>query len=170
MYTQWLRESNLSMSTSLDRESNQKTKPLEIFTDSRHQWRKISHQTDVICIGVDTKKVVAYEVVTTDDDLVAQHHEILVTKRIYKQLDDQNVAVGKHAHDNNSSITKYVRESRQSTMNQLNNWHALKQLEKELKLIPKGPKKSTNLTWHPQLEDKGHAIRAHAYCCMENCD
>ena len=50
----------------------------------------------------------------------------------HRGMKQQGVCIGKHAHDNNASISKYVREEHPTTINQLDNWHALKQLEKSL--------------------------------------
>lgn len=168
--TVFFQAAKCSASNWLRKESKENTAPIDILTDARHGWRKNARQTDVICIGNDTKKVVAYKVVTSDDDPIAQRHELIGTKDIYNQMDLNNVLVGKHAHDNNSSITKYVRVSRKSTINQLDNWHALKQLEKTIKLIGAGTKKTKYASWHPQLEDNAHAIRTHAFYCLVNCD
>ena len=157
------------MSTALSHESTNNTTPVEILTDARHGWRKNARQTDVICLGNKSKKVVAYSVVTADDDACAQRHETVGTKRIYTSLEQQGVRIGKHAHDNNASISKYVREEHPTTINQLDNWHALKQLEKSLKTISEGPKKSLGITWHEELIDKPHPIRTHAYYALKNC-
>ena len=94
-------------------------------------------------------------------------HELLGTKRIYEKLDQQSVVVGIHAHDNNTSISKYVREQRPTTINQLDNWHALKQLEKLVKAIADGLNKKLGLTWHGKLIDKPHPIRYHAYYALK---
>ena len=60
---------------------------------------------------------------------------IVRDKEVYEKLDQQGVVDSKYAHDNNTSISKYVREQRPTTINQLDNWHAPKQLEKLLKAI-----------------------------------
>ena len=116
------------MKKSLIQESSNNT--VEILTDARHGWRKNARQTDVVCLGNKNKKVVAYDVVTSVDDACAQRHELLGTKRIYEKLDQQGVVVSIHAHDNNASISKYVTEQRPTIMNPLDNWYAMKQLEK----------------------------------------
>ena len=156
------------MKKSLIQESSNNA--VNILTDARHGWRKNARQTDVVCLGNKNKKVVAYDVVTSVDDAYAQRHELLGTKRIYEKLDQQGVVVSIHAHDNNASISKYVREQRPTTINQLDNWHALKQLEKSLKAIADGPKKKLGVTWHGELIDKPHPIRTHAYYALKNCD
>ena len=65
--------------------------------------------------------MVSYKVITRDDDRVAQRHETIGTKRIYEELESKNVHMRKHAHDNNASIMKYVRENHNQTINQLDN-------------------------------------------------
>mgnify|MGYP001803388271 CR=1 FL=1 len=66
---------------------------MEILTDARHGWRKNARQTDVVCLGNKNKKVVAYDVMTSVDDVCTQRHELLGTKRIYEKLDQQGVVV-----------------------------------------------------------------------------
>ena len=79
------------------------------------------------------------------------------------------VVVSIHAHVNNASISKYVREQRPTIMNQLDNWHAMKQLEKFYKAIADVPKKKLSIAWHGELIDKLHLIRSHAYYALINC-
>ena len=153
----------------LAKESKDGTAPVDILTDARHGTRKNSRQTDVICIGNDTKKVIAYKTVTSEDDPIAQRHEKLGTASIYSTLGSANVTVQKHCHDNNASISKYVREQQPATKNQLDSWHGLKQLEKSLQHIAKGAKRDHGRTWHSDLDDKPHAIRVHASYCLKHC-
>ena len=124
-------------------------------------------QTDAICIGNNTKKVIV--TVTSEDDKIAQRHEKLGTASIYSTLGSANVTVRKHCHDNNASISKYVREQQPATKNQLDSWHGLKQLEKSLQHIAKGAKRDHGRTWHSDLEDKPHAIRVHVSYCLKHC-
>lgn len=56
---------------------------------------KNSRQTDIICIGNNTRKVVSFKTVTSEDR-VAQRNEKPGT-------------FGKRYHDNNVSISRYVR-------------------------------------------------------------
>ena len=56
---------------------------MEILTDARHGWRKNAQQTDVVCLGNKNKKVVAYDVVTSVDDVCTQRHELLQAQRGY---------------------------------------------------------------------------------------
>ena len=55
------------------------------------------------------------------------------TKTIYTASEQQVVHIAKHAHDHKTSILKHVREEHPETSNQLDDWRALKQLEKSLK-------------------------------------
>ena len=64
------------------------------------------------------------------------------SKIIYTALEQQDVPIGKHAHDNNALISKYVREEHPTTKNQLDNWHAQKQLEMSPKTISEGLRKA----------------------------
>ena len=77
-------------------------------------------------------------------------------KRIYTALEQQGVRMRKHARDNNAAIAKNVREEHPTTKNQLDNWHAPKQLENTLRTISEGLKKSLGITWHEQFIDKPH--------------
>ena len=54
-------------------------------------------------------------------------------------------------------------------MNQLDNLHALKQLEMSLKTISEWPKKSLGITWHEELIEKPHPICTHVYYALKNC-
>ena len=146
------------------------TDKLSILTDARHGWRKNSRQTDVVCLGSKTKKVLHIEVVTTDNDPVAQRHEKLGTQKIYAKLDSAGVNVAMHCHDNNASITKFVRESRPETVNQIDNWHASKSFEKKILDITKGTRKTHGLLWHVQLEDKATSLRTHLNYSLRDCN
>ena len=59
-----------------------------------------------------------------------------------------------HARDNNAAIAKNVREDHPTNNNQLDNWHALKQLENTLRTISEGLMKSFGITWHEELINK----------------
>ena len=124
-------------------------------------------QTDAICIGNNTKKVIV--TVTSEDDKIAQRHEKLGTVYKYRTLGSENVTVRKHCHDNNASISKYmcmnVIEKQPATNNQLDSWHGLKQLERSLQHVAEGDKRNHGRTWHSNLDDKPHAIRVHVSYC-----
>ena len=79
---------------------------------------RTGRQTDVVCLDSKTKNVLHIKVVVTkDNDPVAQCHEQLVTQEIYAKLYTAGVNVAMHCHDNNASITKFIRESRPATLN-----------------------------------------------------
>jgi len=141
---------------------------LDILTDARHGWRKNARQSDIVCISAHSNKVIKYEVVTSQDDPVAQRHERLGTERIYQSLQGHHIK--RHCHDNNASITKYIRENHPNVVNQLDNWHGLKSLEKHLTTISKGTKRLHGSTWHKELDDKVKSIRTHAMFALKNCD
>ena len=54
------------------------------------------------------KKEVAYGVATSVDNACSLDHESLGARRIYEKVDQQGVLVGLRAHDNNTSISKYI--------------------------------------------------------------
>ena len=85
-----------------------------------------TRQTDVICLGNTTQKLVAYHVVTTEDDPVAQRQELQGTKKNYQERTEKVVTIRRHA---------------------------LKQHEKALKAISTGPKKYQGVKWHHELID-----------------
>ena len=75
------------------------TAPVDILTDAKHCTRKNSRKTDFICIGYNTKRVISYKTVTSEDDQIAQRHEKLGTVDIYSTLGSDNFAVQKYSHD-----------------------------------------------------------------------
>ena len=152
------------------KESKDKTVGIDILTDARHGWRKNSRQTDVVCIGGNTHQVLTVQVVTSKDDPVAQRHERLGTEKIYKALTESDLSIARHCHDNNASVTKYVREQQKEVCNQLDNWHGLKSLDKHITKIVQGNRRDGEKTWHWQLKDKQQAIHTHASYCMNNCE
>lgn len=143
---------------------------IDILTDARHGWRKNSRQTDVVCLGGITKKVIRLETVTRADDSIAQRHEMIGTLRVYKHLKDHQVRIRRHCHDNNPSVTKELRDNQKPVVNQLDNWHGLKSLEKLLRKCAEGPKKNHDKVWHKELHDKVKSVRTHANYCMRYCD
>lgn len=150
-------------------ESSNRTRSIDILTDARHGWRKNSRQTDIVCIGERTHRVLDLQVVTSKDDPYAQRHERLGTERVYDKLTSEGLVVARHCHDNNASVTKYIRENHKTVINQLDNWHGLKSLDKHISKISKGTAKESTKTWHWQLKDKPGAIHTHATYSMKNC-
>ena len=74
---------------------------------------KNSRQTDFICIGNNTKRVIAYKTVTSEDDQIAQRHKKLGTVDIYSTLGSGNVAVKIYGHDNNARFGNIREDSNQ---------------------------------------------------------
>lgn len=104
---------------------------ISILTDARHGFRKNSKDTNVVCIGNATHKVIRENHVTRTDDQCAQRHEILGTRRLYEFFDSNIPSIGGpitvrlHAHDRNASINKFIREERPDTINQNDTLRAL---------------------------------------------
>ena len=90
---------------------------INILTDARHSWRKNAKFSDVVCLGSRTHKVLKLETISKEDDFCSQRHELIGVKRIYQYFDSQSIAVKTHAHDNNSSVSKFIRTERQPTEN-----------------------------------------------------
>ena len=97
---------------------------VDIMTDARHGHRKNAKDTNVICLGQTTHKVMKDIHLTKDDDKCSQRHELLGTKSLYDYFDSRlpfisgPVNVRAHAHDRNSSVNKYLREEHPEIMNQ----------------------------------------------------
>ena len=106
------------------------------MTDARHGHRKNAKDTNVMCLGQTTHKVLKDIHVTKDDDGCAQRHELLGKKRLYEYFDSRlsfisgPVYVRAHAHDRNASVNKYLRVERPEVVNQNDAWHAGKSIEK----------------------------------------
>jgi hypothetical protein len=152
--------------------STQRYNGISIVTDARHGWRKNSRQTDVVCVGHLTHRVISNQIITKDDDPAAQRHERLGTERIYHHLAnhrDGPVYVRIHAHDRNLAINKYVRESHPDVINQNDIWHTVKAVEKEIKEVSRGAKYKHGITWHEELSDKVASIRTHVSYIIRNC-
>ena len=104
------------------------------------------------------RKFKLFSVVTAVDDACAQRHKTVGAKRIYTALEQQGVRVREHARDNNAAIAKNVREEHPTTKNQLDNWHAPKQLKNTLRTISEGLKKILGITWHEELINKATSV------------
>jgi hypothetical protein len=91
-----------------------------------------------VCIGQNTHKVLQLETISKDDDNISQRHELIGVKRIYEKFDEKVIPVRQHAHDNNASVSKYVREQRRPTHNSKDTWHANKGTTREVKQITSG--------------------------------
>ena len=141
-----------------------------IITDARHGWRKNAKDTDVVCIGYNTHKVLCNSHVTWADDRCTQRHELLGTKRIYNHLEMKGEKVSAHAHDSNASINKYIREEKPGVINQNDTWHVGVSMKKAVSQITKGPQYKEGVTWHWQLQDKASSIITHTHWAMRNCN
>lgn len=137
---------------------------ISILTDARHTFRKNSKDTNGVCIGNATHKVIREEHVSRTDDQCAQRHEILETRRLCEFFDSNIPSIGSpvtvrlHAHDRNASINKFIREERPDTTNQNDTWHAAKAAEKEISKVVKGPKKYHRCSCHEELTDIQRSI------------
>ena len=94
----------------------------------------------VICLGNATQKLMAYHVVTPEDDPVAQRHELLGTSKIYQELTEKALLSDGMDMKIMCPSPNRLGKSRYR-QNQLDKWHALKQLERALKAISTRPKK-----------------------------
>jgi len=147
-----------------------------IMTDARHGWRRNAKDTNVICIGQKTHKVIKDIYVTKSDDPVTQRHEMLGTKKLYEYFDSNIESIGgpvlikSHAHDRNLSVNSFVKKERNGTCNQNDTWHAAKSVEKEISAVSKGPKSKHGITWHEELSDKVQSVRTHVQYSIRNCD
>ena len=142
---------------------------INILTDARHCWRKNAKFSDVVCLGSQTHKVLKLETITKEDDKVSQQHELVGIKRMYEYFDSESVPIILHAHDNNASVTKFVKEERQPTENAKDTWHVTKSITKEARKITSGSVANSGKTWHPELSDKAGSLKTHVYWAMKNC-
>ena len=55
---------------------------INIMTDARHGWRRNAKDTDVVCIGENTHKVLNLQHVTRREEPSSQKHELVGSKRI----------------------------------------------------------------------------------------
>ena len=115
---------------------------------------KIPHRSVSHVWETNPRKFKLFSVLTADDDACAQSHKTVGAIGIYTALEQQGVRMRSHALDNNAAIAKNIREEHPTTKNQLDNWHALKQLENTLRTISEGLMKSLGITWHEELINK----------------
>lgn len=172
-------EKNTSCDNALREEigsSEQDDGAISILTDARHGCRRNAKDTNVVCIGDSTHKVIREEHVTRTDDQCTQRHELLGTRRLYDYFDSDIPSVGGpvrvhiHAHDRNSSVNKFIRDERPDTLNQNNTWHVAKSVEREINRVGKGPKRQHRQTWHEEISDKVHSVRVYVQYAIRNCD
>ena len=60
---------------------------IDIMTDARHGWRKNSKDTNVVCIGLKTHRVLKAIHGTRLEEIFAQKHEIYETRKIYEYFE-----------------------------------------------------------------------------------
>ena len=143
---------------------------ITIVTDARHGWRKNAKDTDVVCIGYSTHKVLCSSHITWIDDHCTQRHELIGTKRIYQHLESKQVKISAHAHDSNASINKYIREEKPNVVNQNDTWHVGVSMKKAVSQITKGAQYKHGVTWHWEIQDKASSIITHTHWAMRNCN
>ena len=144
---------------------------INILTDARHGTRRNSKNTDVVCIGAESHKVLRVETVTRTDDPCDQKYELLGTQRICDYLDSQEngkVSVRVRCHDRNMSLQSWMRGDKDTEVTN-DTWHASKNVAKEIKCVCTGPKHLEGKTWHPQLSGKAGSSKTHRYWAMKNC-
>lgn len=171
-------ETNISCDNALREEitlSEEEDGAISILTDARHGCRRNAKDTNVVCIGSSSHKVIREEHVTKTDDLCTQRHELLGTRRLYEYFDSDIPSIGGlvrvhvHAHDRNASVNKYIREERPDTLNQNDTWHAAKSVERVINIVGKGSKRQHRQTWHEEISDKVHSVRVHVQYSIRNC-
>ena len=143
---------------------------IDIMTDARHGTRKNAKDTDVICLGEKKHKCLWSGHILRSRDSVTQRHEMIGTKDMYAHFDNVQCAINIHVHDSNPSISKYVREERAPTVNQLDIWHETSKIPSKFKKISSGAKKHEGKVWHHQLFDKGSSVKTHVNWSIRNCN
>ncbi len=107
--------------------------------------RKNARFSDIVCLGMRTHKVLKLETISKEDDRCNQRHEMIGVKRLYKYFEDNNIPTMCRAHDNNASVTKYLREEQPYTVNVKDTWHATKGAAADAKKICSGPARLEDL-------------------------
>ena len=139
------------------------------MSDARHHCRKNSFHSDHVTLGLRSHKVVDIQHITRDQEPCSQKHEVVGFERMYENFSRDNIHVGTHVHDRNMSINKRIREGKMAR-NANDRWHCTRPISGGIRKIAQGAKKNEGKTWHPQLADKGSALRNHIYWCMDHCD
>src|ERR1700733_2099570 len=67
------------------------------------------------------------------------------------------------------TINKRLRERKQAR-NSNDRWHCTRPITAGVRKIGQGAQKNIGKTWHPELSDKGAAIRNHVYWSMDHCN
>ncbi|KAK3083302.1 hypothetical protein FSP39_018873 [Pinctada imbricata] len=160
-----------SMSTAILEEvasyEDEKLGEVDIMTDARHGWRKNAKDSTIVALGDKTHKVISCQHITKSDDRVTQRHEKIGTKKIYEDLQSNDVSVG--VHDRNLSVNKFIRDETDAT-NQNDTWHCIKSLKVRLQKAASGPAYLEGKTWSFQLSDKVEPIATHIHWSIRNCN
>ena len=122
----------------------------------------------MVTIGYLNHRVINHQHITKDDERSSQKHEAVGTERMYADMQRQNVTVLAHAHDRNETISNIIARQVGPTDN-LDTWHASKEVKKSMAKVSKGALKNIGITWHPQLADKVAGVKTHTYYAMKNC-
>ena len=80
------------------------------MTDARHGCRTNSFNSDVLALGINSHKIVGHSHVTKNEERSSQKHELYGTKKLYEQFETSTVKVIEHAHDRNTSVSKFLEE------------------------------------------------------------
>ena len=158
-----------AMKEEKDKTDNSAENRKAIMTDARHGCRKNSYHSDVLALGIESHKVIAHQLVTKNDERCSQKHELHDTKEIYETSGTTNIKVKEHAHDRNSSISKFLCDDKPEVQDSYDSWHSAKEVRKNVAKITKEARKNIGVTWHPELSDKSAGIKTHVYWAMKNC-
>ena len=142
---------------------------LSILTDTQHCWRKNAKFSDIVAMGANTHKILKIVTVSKEEEISSQKHELLGIKKMYEYFDQKECHIEKHSHDNNASVTKFVNEERNFTVNLRDTWHATKGLTPRIKKITSGPASLEGIKWFAELSDKAASIKTHIYWAMKHC-
>ena len=89
-------------------------------------------------------------------------------RKLYDYFQEHSIPVKCHAHDNNASVSKCLKEEHPDVEDAKDTWHATKGAGRDAKKICSGPVYQEGKKWHPELCDKAAAIRSHLFWCMKN--
>ncbi|XP_078689086.1 uncharacterized protein LOC144920642 [Branchiostoma floridae x Branchiostoma belcheri] len=168
-------QARASMQDAMDEEiGDQPGRTLSIVTDARHAQRRNSYRSDIMALGQNNHKVLAYAPVTKEEQRSSQKHEMYGTTKLYQQFDELGVQIADHAHDRNHTINKFIKDrppyaDGTRTSNSNDTWHATKSIAKKFRKVASGARRNQGVTWHPQLADKGAAVKTHFYWSMAGC-
>ena len=138
---------------------------ISIMGDARHACRKNSYGSS--SSWTETHKVVDIQHITKEDERCSQKHEELGCQRMYETFDQSNINIEKHAHDRNLGVNRIVNQIT-NTINTNERWHATKPIAAAINKVGKGLKRNVDISWHPQLRDKGTEVGNHVYWSICN--